>query len=167
MKKLNEATVQRGPAEEEIAVNEKGKIAYLEPDRQGKGGCPFWTHVKSAVAKSDKTAQGIRIPKTFITEIAKRFKVPLHEAHAIPLCVSGNKVCSFFGGAIGNNISCNFGEAKLPQKTKEEGIGQPSTPGAIPPIKQADKRENIVLQAGAQATPTTNTMPTAITGVRG
>lgn len=165
-KKITEATVQREPAKEEITVNEKGKIAYLEPTRQGNGSCPFWAHVKSNVAKSDKTAQGIRIPKTFINDIAKRFKVPLHEAYAIPLCVSGNKVCSFFGGAIGDNISCNFGETKQPQP-KEEGVGQPSTPDKNPPIQQSDKREAIVMQDGGSMVPPTSTTPTAVTGVRG
>ncbi len=82
---LNE--VKADSTQQDLSVDAKGRISYLEPTRKGPDACPFWNDAKTKLARSDKSAGQVRIPKAFIIDLAKKFKIPLHDAHAIPLCV--------------------------------------------------------------------------------
>lgn len=131
---LNE--VQADNAQQEQAVDAKGKITHLEPSIKGLDGCPFWTDAKRKIAKTDKDNGQIRIPKAFVVDLAKQFKIPLHDSFATPLCVNNGKVCAFFNGAIGQEIACNYGKpaspaAQVQGAVKAEGEGMQSTPSIV------------------------------------
>lgn len=128
--------VKKDESQEQITIDTKGKISYLEPSRKGTDGCPFWVDVKNKIAKTDKAHGQVRIPKAFIADLAKKFKVKLHDSHNIPLCVKDGAVCAFFNGSMGDEISCNYGKKpqeeqpmQQEQPAKQEGSGTPSTPG--------------------------------------
>lgn len=154
--------VRADSTQQDLSIDAKGKISYLEPTRKGTDACPFWNDAKTKLARSDKNAGQVRIPKAFIADLAKRFKVPLHEVHAVPLCVNAGKVCSFFSGAAGNEISCNYGKSTvIDQPAKAEGTSIPATPPTTPPPAAT------TVATSPTSNPTGGTMPTAISGIRG
>ena len=127
---------------EKVAMDQKGRVAFLHPELRGENQCPFWKTLKSKIAANIKeSADDIKVPKSFATETAKSYKIPLDQTYVTPMCISSNKTCSFFRGVSEGSIVCDFkagGGKGTDKKVPIEGTKQevPAASKAEAPVKE-------------------------------
>jgi hypothetical protein len=126
----------------EMNLDPKGKVQTLTPALKGDGQCPFWKLIKTKIAGRVDITEVVKIPKVFAEDAAKKFKVPLDPTYDTPVCVAGNKTCSYFTGLTSGKIGCSFGEKKAENKIDNaKGIPEQPIPQAQLPKEEPKKIE--------------------------
>lgn len=120
---LNEQ-IKVAPEDKNIDLDLKGRVQILAPETSGNGQCPYWKYVKSKMAGEAGNIEGVKIPKVFADDTAKRFKIPLDPTYSTPMCVREGKVCAYFEGMSANMINCGWGTKKAQEVSKEQPATQ-------------------------------------------